>query len=121
VGHSCPEYDYRRPWSQRFLDDEVSSAGDRLFLQTHLMACSACSTSLRLTREVYFHVEKEVSKIVSSPDFVQALAGVLEQRPQSKTPLERSFFESLGVFIHRWDIALILSLCFIWIIYRFLK
>lgn len=118
MGPHCPEYDYRRPWTQRFLDDEVPSGSDRLFLQNHLMACTACATSLRLTREVYFHVEKEVSKIVGSSDFVEALSGVMEHRPKNQSPLERTFLESLGIFIRRRDVALILLGSLLWVIFR---
>jgi hypothetical protein len=37
-GHHCPDYDVRRPWTQRFLDEEMETSRERLFLQNHLMA-----------------------------------------------------------------------------------
>ena len=49
---SCPEYDARAPWSQRFFDEEMP-AKERLFLQNHLMACESCRTILARTRKLF--------------------------------------------------------------------
>lgn len=54
---NCPEYDLRRPWTQRFLDEEFSGGSDRFFLQNHLMACAGCRRTLASCRELYYAVD----------------------------------------------------------------
>ncbi len=56
IGPVCPEYDPSQPWSQRLLDDELGKR-ERLFLQSHLMACQACQDVLTRTRKLFFRVE----------------------------------------------------------------
>jgi hypothetical protein len=57
-GIHCPEYDLNRPWTQRFLDEEISSGQERVFLQNHLMACNACQSALNHCRDLYFAIER---------------------------------------------------------------
>src|SRR6185437_1507127 len=46
---SCPEYDPQRPWTQRFVDEELSGR-ERVFLQTHLSRCASCREALVRTK-----------------------------------------------------------------------
>lgn len=58
AGPNCPEYDLDRPWTQRFLDEEMPTGRERVFLQNHLMACDSCRQALNRTRDLYYAVEK---------------------------------------------------------------
>lgn len=60
-GTHCPEYSHKDPWTQRFMDDELSH-NQKLFLQTHLMACDSCRYTLHQFRELYYNVEKLMPK-----------------------------------------------------------
>lgn len=57
LGPSCPEYEVTAPWTQRLLDEEMSNR-DRIFIQNHLMGCSACRGSLELTRRMIFKIDR---------------------------------------------------------------
>jgi hypothetical protein len=107
---SCPEYDYRRPWTQRFLDDEVVSGRDRFFLQNHLMVCQGCSKSLSRCREVYFKVDQEIKKVTQNSDFAESLESILSQAPYRKYPSERNFLETLSIFVKRREIKWVVFL-----------
>jgi hypothetical protein len=67
LGPSCPAYDARRPWTQRFLDDEIASGRERLFLQNHLMACDPCRAALGRCRDGYYAVERQVTEALRAP------------------------------------------------------
>ena len=115
IGPRCPDYDSTRPWTQRFLDDEIASSRDRIFLQNHLFACLACRDALSRSRKVFFHVEQEVLKILEDQaghsrevDVVEALNSVVRQNWINKHPSERSFIESLAIFVKRPDIQWLL-------------
>ena len=72
-GTHCPEYDLARPWTQRFMDDELGSGRDRLFLQNHLMACEACRRALSRCRDVYYAVDKLVPRLRGNEGFLRGL------------------------------------------------
>jgi hypothetical protein len=46
---SCLPYDFQRPWTQQFLDEEMSRS-TLFFLKNHLLTCSSCSQSLQRSR-----------------------------------------------------------------------
>jgi hypothetical protein len=105
LGTNCPEYDALRPWTQRFLDDEVSSSRERIFLQNHLMACEGCRQALSRFKELYFQVEKELSQHVS-------VSANEEDRflfDWLKPAVDRSFGESLRIFVRRRDVQIALA------------
>jgi hypothetical protein len=87
LGVACPEYDFERPWTQRFLDEEMPSSRDRLFLQNHVMACDVCRHALNRCRDLYFHTEKMIptlpngaqSTLVRELAFIQRQGMVLRR------------------------------------------
>lgn len=116
-GLSCPEYDSARPWTQRFLDDEITSGRERLFLQNHLLACEACRGALRRCREAYYALEGALPARAADARLLTALARASRQSVGIRTPTQRTFVETLAIFIRRREIALVLlafSLFLVW-------
>lgn len=74
----CPEYDARRPWTQRFLDEEFADGREKLFLQNHLMACDGCRRSLMSCKDVYYAVDAVIPRLEESDaaELVEALKEV---------------------------------------------
>ena len=91
VGASCPEFDPLRPWTQRFLDDEIASKRDQLFLQNHLMACASCQRTLDQSRVTYYEAEKRVPLGSEADSFGESLKQVLLQNPNRKRNLLEEF------------------------------
>lgn len=114
-GVSCPEYDSKNPWTQRFLDEE-STNRERVFLQNHLMACDSCRKALELCRNLYYAVEKLIpggsGGLGANEPAVQRTALNLQKHWKEsrffKYPAERSLTENLTVFLRRWDVQLYL-------------
>jgi hypothetical protein len=104
MGPRCPEYVSARPWTQRFLDDEIASTRDRIFLQNHIFACLSCREALDRCRKVYFKVEEEVCKTLADADLTSALKGIFRQHVLMKNPTQLTLKESLGLFFQRSDI-----------------
>ena len=98
-GDKCPAYETQRPWSQRFLDGEVSLGRERLQLQQHLVECPACSSFLIRCRELYFHVEKEVYAQSTDPERVTSLEDLIKRNPMPGVFNERTFSETLVTFL----------------------
>jgi hypothetical protein len=105
----CPEYHQRRPWTQRFLDEEISNAGERFFLQNHLLVCSSCFQVLNRCRDVYFRVDDRMSEWVGGDSIVSALEAVLKVNPVAPTRSERTLMQSLSVFVKKWDVRFMLA------------
>ncbi|MGK5083318.1 hypothetical protein WDW37_08420 [Bdellovibrionota bacterium FG-1] len=106
-GTRCPEYETRHPWTQRFLDEEMESGRERVFLQNHLMACDSCRQALGRCREVYYAIESKLPHLSSSTDgdaVLTQLEKICQNGVWLKTPAERSFSESLAVFGQRRNI-----------------
>ncbi len=120
-GIRCPEYHSRRPWTQKFLDEEIESHRDQLFLQNHLLACASCSQALSRCRDVYFKIDKEISKIVGNLSSLESLERVMDHEVLRKYPSERSFLDSLNLFTRRWDVRVVLMAFLILLIYRFMN
>lgn len=107
AGPRCPDYNIRRPWTQKFLDDEIKSGRDRLFLQNHVMACDGCRRSLNQCREMYFKVESMIPAFQDDKDLVKNLFSVNQKTRALVNPAEMSLLEnfiySLVVFFERTD------------------
>ena len=108
-GPYCPHYDLRKPWTQRWMDQEIEARRDQLFIQGHLVRCKSCSQALARFREVYFKVEHEVARIIGKTDFADTFEAVLAEGPFQCYPSERSFKESLRIFLRRKDIQFALG------------
>ncbi|MEK6704487.1 MAG: hypothetical protein AABZ06_01735 [Bdellovibrionota bacterium] len=106
-GPHCPSYDPAKPWTQRFLDDEIVNGTERIFLQNHLMACDSCRRGLALAREVYFAVETLIPQ-PSDESFLKDLSSVCKRGYLHKAPSQRSVMEALSAFTKRPDVQWIL-------------
>lgn len=115
LGPTCPDYFPRRPWTQRFLDGEISSGRERLFLQNHLLSCEACHQTLARSREMYFRIDRQVRAFPIQKSLAHLLGKVLQQSPNYAFPSQRTVQESLTIFFERPDVrwaALILLVLF---------
>lgn len=106
LGPHCPEYVDVSPWTQRFLDEQISSPKDKWFLQNHLVACDSCRKVLGRAREMYFKIDQEIKKLEGSfnEDFVHALKQTFHQSPVQRRLTELTFLQSLKIFTTRWDV-----------------
>lgn len=108
-GGSCPDYDARAPWTQRFLDDELQ-ARERVFLQAHVLKCSACQESLKRCRALYFAVESILPEILQSPEAIASLEQVMAQSRTFHRPSRMSAWQALEVFADRRDTRIAVGL-----------
>ncbi len=106
-GPHCPEYDPSRPWTQRFLDDEVESRRDQLFLQNHLMVCDSCRRTLEKSRVLYYEAEKRVPSGQEADSLAEAVGRIWEKNPKRGRSLLEEFCRGAWAFLIRWDILLI--------------
>ncbi|MCM2279510.1 MAG: hypothetical protein NDJ89_15650 [Oligoflexia bacterium] len=104
-GPNCPEYDPKAPWTQRFLDEEVHSGRERLFLQNHLMACGSCLSALSRSRDVYYAVEGMLPRLAADgAEFVRTLTRIHRQGTLLVNPAARTLGECLRDFAARPDV-----------------
>jgi len=77
----CPIYDPKRPWTQKFLDEEIASGRPAIFLQTHLQKCTSCREALERARKVYYGVGALIAREidVEAPNAVLAEAQELRR------------------------------------------
>lgn len=109
-GAHCPDYDVDKPWCQRFLDDELISTSERLYLQNHMMVCLSCRKILSSCRDLYFKIEKEMNSLIKvKPGLLESFQKALYQRPRDYP----SFYTSLKTFFKRKNILFVL---FIWVL-----
>lgn len=105
-GATCPEYEKDRPWTQRFMDDEVGGQ-ERSFIQNHLMACERCRSALSDCRNLYYVVESMIPG--ATPDSetetqVRTFAHVWKETQDYLHPLQRGFLTTLKIFFRRKDV-----------------
>ncbi len=116
---SCPSYHSTRPWPQRFLDEEIPSAREQVFLKEHLLECTSCSQFLARCREGYFKVEKEVERLSTDPELDQLVERVLfDTKTFSRYRSDLSFKDSLLKFLKNKDIQIMLAIYLVLLIYR---
>jgi hypothetical protein len=105
MGPYCPEYDVRRPWVQRFLDEEIESQRDKFFLREHLLVCKPCSQFLARSREAYFKVEKILIHLVSDSELSKFVENILiKTKSTSRFRSDFTFKDSIKAFIKHRDI-----------------
>jgi hypothetical protein len=104
VGHNCPEYDFQRPWTQRFLDEEIKSKREQTFLQNHMMGCESCRTSMVRCRELYYAVEEAIPEIEYLNEQAIVLNRICVQSDLYRNPMDQTFIGSLRIFFGRKDI-----------------
>lgn len=59
---NCPDYNPQRPWTQRFLDEELEGR-EKVFLQAHLTSCKECREALVRAKDVYYRVQKQIESL----------------------------------------------------------
>lgn len=105
---NCPEYDSRRPWTQRFMDEEISSGRERIFLQNHLMVCDSCRRCLNRARDIYFAVDARIPRMSENAAedraFLRDLSRVTRDSRILRDPIRRSVPDSLRLFLGRVDV-----------------
>ena len=123
-GSRCPEYDSKRPWTQRFLDEEIPSGRERIFLQNHLMACESCRGALARCRELYYAIDRVLPRLNQSggdDGVLRSLEAIARRGSLLKSPTQRSFAETLEIFTRRpgvrWALSVLAALV-IWRIFR---
>ncbi len=117
----CPPYSTKDPWTQRFLDEELSQA-ERLSLQHHMQICEACRDTLQRCRRFYYEVDKHLPIDQAGRSVLQeSLEDVMQSTQKWMRPSERSFLESLSVFTQRKEVRLALALMVALVFYRLLS
>ena len=107
---SCPEYDPQRPWTQRFVDEEVSGQ-EKLFLQAHLTRCNECRQALGRAKDVFYKVQKQVEALETrrtNPGLTAQIQTWVEQGQRVRSPSGGSASDGLRSVFARTDVRLVL-------------
>jgi hypothetical protein len=115
---NCPEYDLDRPWTQRFLDEEMGTGREAVFLRNHLMACDSCRRSLARCRDIYFRVEGLLPRVAEDDGILEILAQVSSEGKKLRSSGDFTFGDSLVAFFGQRSIQILLLLAFALVIYR---
>jgi hypothetical protein len=113
---NCPEYDLDRPWTQKFLDEEIRNGTELMFLQNHMMACDSCRQALNRCRDLYFTVEKTLPKSDEGEAFLTDLTRLYARGRDFRVKPPVTFRRSLFALLRQTDIQLLLGFllfCFI--------
>jgi hypothetical protein len=122
AGSHCPEYLAGRPWTQRFLDEEIRAGSERLFFQNHLMACDSCRAALSRCRELYYAIEALIpgADLDSAergpegkgdgPGWIERLGAISSQSNKVRHPVELSFTETLAIFVRHRETQVLLCI-----------
>ncbi len=123
-GVRCPEYHPGRPWTQRFLDQE-STTREKHFLETHLKGCDQCRKALSRARTLYYSAERLLPEVPkNSPtarERLEAMAQTLVRAARFKHPIDRSFGETMEIFVQRPEIQLAISALVVLVAFHFLR
>jgi hypothetical protein len=115
---NCPEYDLDRPWTQRFLDEEMGKGRETVFLGNHLMACESCSRSLARCRDIYFRVEAMLPRVPDDDGILRVLAKVSTDGKKLRSNEGYTFSDSIAAFFSQRSIQILFALVFVLAIYR---
>jgi hypothetical protein len=118
---SCPEYLPHRPWTQKFLDEELSAGSERVFMQNHLMACDCCRGALGRCRDLYYAVEALIPAVSDDSDLRKMMAELARLQNEDSVfsgglhlgfsqSFTQNFKRSLVVFTRRLDVQIVLGL-----------
>jgi hypothetical protein len=118
-GMGCPEYHPGRPWTQRFLDEEMN-AREKSFLQAHVATCNSCRQALTRARNLYYAVEALVPRVPEGEreSRTRQLRSVWDRSRTMRSHAELTFFQSLGIFSQRADVRVLLSAALAFLIFR---
>jgi hypothetical protein len=119
-GVRCPDYDQYNPWTQRFLDDEMTNR-ERIFMQNHLMACDRCRQALSRCRNLYYTADALVPRPPKDQDRVRVFEKALARLNGLRRPTERSFLQSVKVFAERRDIQLLAGAILVFVVVNLIR
>lgn len=113
-GGTCPEYHPAHPWTQRFLDDEMEHR-EKIFIQNHVLSCTACQQALNRCRKMVYSVDGLVPRVDATQDRstekrIRRLRQVLVRTNAVHRPWELSPSESLLLFFERREVQWFLAL-----------
>jgi hypothetical protein len=107
---SCPDYNPQRPWTQRFLDEELEGR-EKTFLQAHLAGCKDCREALVRAKDVYYKVQQQLEAMESKhahPGFTAQLQTLVEEgRKLNAGGVDSSAAGALRSLWSRWDVKLV--------------
>ena len=105
LGQDCPDFNPARPWTQRFLDEELAPR-EKLFIQSHASRCDACRQALVHARHLYYAVDAVVPRgdEAREKSLARALKSLRLPRKGYMT-----FGETLAVFTRRPDVRVALA------------
>lgn len=115
---NCPEYDLDRPWTQRFLDEEIGTGREAVFLRNHLMACESCRRSLSRCRDIYFRVEAMLPRVSEDDGILRTLARVSHEGKKLRSNESYTFGDSLQAFFAQRNVQILLVLALVALLYR---
>jgi hypothetical protein len=110
ASESCPEYNPQRPWTQKFMDEELTGQ-EKVFLQTHLTSCEHCRQALLRAKEVYYSVQKTIADLqekVPLPGLTAQLHTLAEQGLRLRSPSTVSNWDLIATFVRRTEVRFIL-------------
>jgi hypothetical protein len=121
LGVSCPEYDFEKPWTQRFLDEEISGGQQRMFLRNHLMACDVCRTALNRCRDLYFTAEKmlPVLNVEENGSLLRELAAIQRKGLVFRRSSMITFWDAWAALFRQRDVQLMAALGVALLFYRY--
>lgn len=107
---SCPEYNMDRPWTQRFLDEEIPSGRELLFLRNHIMACDSCLQTMTRTRNIYFKVESLLPKLEEEQRILSLLDSVSRFGLKTRSQIKPTFKSSVLAVLNKSDVQFVLAI-----------
>jgi hypothetical protein len=121
VSANCPEYDLDRPWTQRFLDEEMGRGREAIFLQNHLMACDSCRRALARCRDIYFNVDSMLPRVADDDWFLRSLDRVAREGKKIRSSEGITFRDSLAAFFGQKNVQVLIALVLVALFLHFKK
>jgi hypothetical protein len=99
-GERCPEYSPARPWTQRFLDDELGRK-ERFFLENHLVSCETCGKAMARCRQLYFAVGSMLPHPSTESQSVRRFVKALHQSAVLARPSQARIRDLIWSYVER--------------------
>jgi hypothetical protein len=124
VSSSCPEYDSRKPWTQKLLDEEYAGQ-QKLFLQDHLRQCGSCRGAFLRAKDVFYRVDamvklikQEASSREGLPDLTFQLDRWIQQGQKLRQGVQPSLAKGLVRFLWSWEFLVVAGLWIGWFLWN---
>lgn len=105
AGLNCPDYNPRSPWTQAFLDEELSKQ-QKLFIQDHLQTCPVCTQALSSARSFYYAVDAQIPRSQYATSSTARLSKILRVGVVQRDPAQMSVSEALLTYFARTEIRI---------------